>query len=82
MNITLTPEQEQFIHRKLQSGQYRDIQDILGQAFQLLDESDEDSILTPSQQQELDRRLDRAGQDPTIGIQWEDLKSSLLNRPS
>jgi putative addiction module component (TIGR02574 family) len=82
MNITLTPEQEQFIYRKLQSGQYSGIQDILGQAFQLLDESDEDPILTPSQQQELDRRLDRYEQDPTIGIQWEDLKSSLLNRPS
>jgi putative addiction module component (TIGR02574 family) len=82
MNITLTPEQEQFIHRKLQSGQYRDIQDILGQAFQLLDELDKDPILTPSQQQELDRRLDRYEQDPTIGIQWEDLKSSLLSRPA
>jgi putative addiction module component (TIGR02574 family) len=82
MNITLTPEQEQFIHRKLQSGQYTGIQDILGQAFQLLDELEEDPILTPSQQQELDRRLDRYEQDPTIGIQWEDLKSSLLNRPS
>ncbi len=82
MNITLTPEQEQFIYRKLQSGHYRDIEDILGQAFQLLDESEEDHHLTTSQQQELDRRLDRYEQDPTIGIQWEDLKASLLNRPS
>lgn len=38
MNISLTPEQEKQIETKLRSGKYRDINDILATALQLLDE--------------------------------------------
>lgn len=38
MNISLTPEQEKQIETKLRSGKYRDVNDILATALQLLDE--------------------------------------------
>ena len=38
MNISLTPEQEKQIENKLRSGKYRDVNDILATALQLLDE--------------------------------------------
>lgn len=40
MNITLKPDQEAFIHAKLQSGQYQTVDDVIQEAFQLLDERD------------------------------------------
>jgi len=44
MDITLTTEQAQIIQQKLQSGRYPTIDDLLTQAFQLLDDWDEHSI--------------------------------------
>jgi antitoxin ParD1/3/4 len=44
MDITLTPEQTQIIQQKLQSGRYQTIDDVLTQAFQLLDDWEEHSI--------------------------------------
>ncbi|MFK0734937.1 MAG: type II toxin-antitoxin system ParD family antitoxin [Gloeotrichia echinulata GP01] len=38
MSIILTPEQEQFIQAKLQTGKYRNAQELLELAFRLLDE--------------------------------------------
>jgi antitoxin ParD1/3/4 len=38
MNTTLTPEQEKFIQAKLQTGKYRNAQELLELAFKLLDE--------------------------------------------
>ena len=38
MNIILTPEQERFIQAKLQTGKYRNAQELLELAFRLLDE--------------------------------------------
>lgn len=38
MNITLTPEQAQLVEAKLQSGRYKTVDELLAQAFQLLDE--------------------------------------------
>jgi Arc/MetJ-type ribon-helix-helix transcriptional regulator len=40
MNTTLTPEQEKFIQVKLQTGKYRNAQELLELAFKLLDESE------------------------------------------
>jgi antitoxin ParD1/3/4 len=83
MNISLTAEHEQFIQQKLQSGRYETVNDLLMQAFQLLEEWDEtQEPLTAAQQQELDRRLDRYEQDPTTGTSWETLRSRLLNNAS
>ena len=44
MNITLTPEHDQLIQQKLQSGRYQNIDDLLLQAFQLLDDWEETSL--------------------------------------
>jgi antitoxin ParD1/3/4 len=44
VNITLTPEQVEIIQQKLQSGRYKNVDDLLTQAFQLLDDRDEDSL--------------------------------------
>ena len=38
MNITLTPEQEQFIKTKLKTGKYRNEEELLEIALKLLDE--------------------------------------------
>jgi antitoxin ParD1/3/4 len=45
VNITLTPEQAEIIQQKLRSGRYKSIDDLLTQAFQLLDDWDEDSLI-------------------------------------
>ena len=83
MNLSLTAEHEQFIKQKLQSGRYKNVNELLVQAFQLLEEWDEtEEPLTPAQQQELDRRLDRYEQDPTAGTNWETLRLRLLSNPS
>jgi antitoxin ParD1/3/4 len=44
MNITLTPEQSQIVQQKLQSGRYQNIDDLLLQAFQLLDDWENHSL--------------------------------------
>jgi antitoxin ParD1/3/4 len=44
MNITLTPEQSRFIEEKLQSGRYQNLDNLLIQAFQLLDDWEEHSL--------------------------------------
>jgi antitoxin ParD1/3/4 len=44
MNITLTPEQSRLIEQKLQSGRYQNLDDLLIQAFQLLDDWEEHSL--------------------------------------
>jgi antitoxin ParD1/3/4 len=38
MSIILTPEQERFIQAKLQTGKYRNAQELFELAFKLLDE--------------------------------------------
>ena len=40
MNITLKPEQEQFIQAKLKSGKYATVDEVITEALQLLDKRD------------------------------------------
>ncbi|PAX45713.1 type II toxin-antitoxin system ParD family antitoxin [Brunnivagina elsteri] len=40
MDITLKPEQEQFIQEKLQSGKYQTANEVIVEAFRLLEERD------------------------------------------
>jgi antitoxin ParD1/3/4 len=40
MNIELKPEQEQFIQEKLNSGKYRTVDEVILEAFRLLEERD------------------------------------------
>jgi antitoxin ParD1/3/4 len=44
MNITLSTEQAEIIQRKLQSGRYQTIEDLMAQALQLLDDWDEHDL--------------------------------------
>jgi antitoxin ParD1/3/4 len=44
MNITLNTEQSAIVQQKLQSGRYQNIDDLLIQAFQLLDDWEEHSL--------------------------------------
>ena len=41
MNIILTLKQEEFIQAKLQTGKYRNVEEVLELAFRLLDEYDQ-----------------------------------------
>ncbi len=40
MNISLTPEQEQFIQAKLETGKYETADRVIAEAFRLLEERD------------------------------------------
>ena len=40
MNITLKPEQEKFLQKKLKSGKYNTIDEVIIEAFMLLEERD------------------------------------------
>jgi antitoxin ParD1/3/4 len=42
MNIILTPEHANFVQTKLQSGKYTDVEQLLMDAFNLLEERDQD----------------------------------------
>jgi putative addiction module CopG family antidote len=44
MSITFTPEQEQFIQAKLQTGQYQTVEEILAVALRLLEAHDQANI--------------------------------------
>ena len=41
ISITLTPEQEQFLQAQLKSGKYNNAQDVISEAFKLLEEEEE-----------------------------------------
>jgi len=40
MNVTLKPEQAEFIQQKLNSGKYSNVDEVIVEAFRLLDERD------------------------------------------
>lgn len=40
MSISLKPEQEQFIREKLQTGKYQTVDEVITEAFRLLEERD------------------------------------------
>jgi putative addiction module CopG family antidote len=45
IQITLTPEQEQFLERQLKTGKYNTPQEVISKAFQLLEEQEDEIIL-------------------------------------
>lgn len=50
--------------------------DLIGKLWDSLD--DDDLILTPAQQQELDRRMEIQGADPSVA--WPELRDELRRR--
>ena len=56
MNVHLTPELEQFVQNKVQSGRYNSASEVVREALRLMDQRDE---LRSIQLQDLRRRLDK-----------------------
>jgi antitoxin ParD1/3/4 len=40
MNVSLTPELEELVHLKVQTGRYGSVSDVVGEALRLMDERD------------------------------------------
>ncbi len=57
MNINLTPELEQLVQSKVQSGRYNSASEVVREALRLMEQRDE---LRTLQLTELRRRMDRA----------------------
>ncbi len=57
MNINLTPELEQLVQAKVQSGRYNSASEVVREALRLMEQRDE---LRTLQLTELRRRMDRA----------------------
>jgi antitoxin ParD1/3/4 len=67
MNISLTPNQEQFIQTKLQAGKYNSAQEILEIALRLLDEYDRaDSEWSREVGIKIDEAISSSAQTPPI----------------
>ena len=45
MQITLTPEQKQFLEKQLKTGKYNSPQEVISKAFQLLEDQEDDIVL-------------------------------------
>jgi len=67
MSIILTPEQEKFIQAKLQTGKYRNAQELLALAFKLLDEYEQaDAEWINSVRTKIDAAITTSEQTPPI----------------
>jgi antitoxin ParD1/3/4 len=87
MNVSLTPDLEQFVHGKVQSGRYSSSSEVIREALRLLGDHDRvRSAQITEFNQELDRRLaslDRGGQiDPAAARARLLRKSQKRRRPS
>lgn len=56
MNVHLTPELEQIVHNKVQSGRYNSASEVVREALRLMEQKDE---LRTIQLQELRSRMDK-----------------------
>ncbi|MEO0934195.1 MAG: type II toxin-antitoxin system ParD family antitoxin [Cyanobacteria bacterium J06641_2] len=67
MSMIFTPEQEQFIQNKLQTGKYRNAQEVLELAFKLLDEYEQaDTDWINSVREKIDAAIAISEQTPPI----------------
>jgi len=57
MNVHLTPELEQLVHAKVQSGRYNSASEVVREALRIMEQRDE---VRSIQLQELRNRMDRA----------------------
>jgi antitoxin ParD1/3/4 len=64
MNVHLTPELEQLVQTKVQSGRYNSASEVVREALRLMEQRDE---LRAIQIQELRSRMDRALAESTRG---------------
>lgn len=67
MNIILTPNQEKFIQAKLQTGKYRNAEEVLEIAFKLLDEYEQaDAEWIKSVGEKIEAAVEMSGQTPPV----------------
>lgn len=78
MNVHLTPELEQLVQTKVQSGRYNSASEVVREALRLVEQRDE---VRSIQLQELRNRMDRAlGQSARAeGTDGEEFKQGLLH---
>ncbi len=70
MNVSLTPELEQLIHRKVRTGVYLSASEVVSEALRLLEERDKLQAL----------RLDELRNEIQVGIEQAD-RGELLDGP-
>ena len=72
MNVSLTPELEQFVQTKVQSGRYNSASEVVREALRLLEESDSARAAQLAEfNEELSRRLaslDRGERVDPVGV--------------
>ena len=72
MNVSLTPELEQFVQTKVQSGRYNSASEVVREALRLLEESDRARAAQLAEfNEELSRRLaslDRGERVDPVGV--------------
>lgn len=67
MSIYLTPEQEHFVHRKLQLGKYQSAQEVLEVALSLLDAHDSaESRWVEGVGEKIDAAITASGNSPAV----------------
>ena len=67
MNIILTPKQEKFIQAKLETGKYRNAEEVLETAFRLLDEYEQaDAEWINSVGEKIDAAIAMSVQTPPV----------------
>ena len=78
MNVSLTPELENFVQIEIQSGRYTSASEVVGEALRLLEERD---TLRMQHLQELRSRVDEGLAELTRGegIDGESFMTSLLS---
>ena len=64
MNVHLTPELEQLVHAKVQSGRYNSASEVVREALRIMEQRDE---VRSIQLQELRNRMDRAPAESVRG---------------
>ena len=78
MNVHLTPELEQLVHKKVESGRYNSASEVVREALRLMEHKDElRSIQIRELRNRIDKGLSEAGRGETVD--GETFMQGLLN---
>lgn len=77
MNVHLTPELEQLVHNKVESGRYNSASEVVREALRIMEQKDE---LRAIQLQELRHRIDKglSEADRSEGVDGETFMQGLI----
>jgi len=81
MNVSLTPELEQLVAKKVESGRYTSASEVIREALRLLEEHDR---LKELQFAEVKRKIDRGLQqlDEGLGVPADQARARLRPKPN